>query len=176
MDNIVNVFCHLSLAINSLPMIPPFYFTALIPLNIKRWLMHDSVCGMKLCALSSASHMLHSVFHHFLIIVSATCSKHVCTTRKFPWCHMFMGQWLLWKQGEAWKILAAFFFSFCFSFVLAFINSWYKLSWLTCCNFMVTWGHERKKRKDGFYYLQYTLHFQKGKMLHSTIIRMSYFG
>lgn len=82
--------------------------------------MHDSVCGMKSCALSSTSYMLHSAFHHFLVIGSSTCSKHVCTTRKFPLCHMFMGQWLLWKEGEAGKILAVFFFSFCFPFVLAF--------------------------------------------------------
>lgn len=153
-DNIVNVFCHLSLAIKSLPMIPPLYFTALIPLYIKIWFMHDSGCGMKLCALSSTSYMPHSVFHHSLIIVSSTCSKHVCTTRKFPWCPMSMGQWLLWKQGEAWKILAAFFSSFCFPFVLAFINSWYNMSWLTCCRFMVTSVHGRKKRKEGSYYLQ----------------------
>lgn len=140
--------------------------------------MHDSVCDMKLCVLRSTSCILHSAFHHFLIIVFSTCSKHVCTTKKFPWCHMFMGQWLLWKKGEAGKILKLFFFSFLFVFLLFLlsINSWYKLSWLTCCSFIVTSVHERKKRKEGSYYLQYTLHFQREKKLRSTVIRMSYFG
>lgn len=83
--------------------------------------MHDSVCDMKLCALRSTSCILHSAFHHFLIIVFSTCSKHVCTTKKFPWCHMFMGQWLLWKEGEAGKILKLFFFLFfLFSFCSCF--------------------------------------------------------